>query len=151
MRRARLSTILSVAAMAATLHAQGLRNPSISTDLNRRGASVDRLHVWVESIRQRDSGNTDEAVARVAQWTSVELDDLWIELQTLHELIENPRQSTFNVWVDSSRGEVSRRAVYTGSSSIAFVAWRFRLAAAMTGGAPHRTTIGRSLPLVTGC
>ena len=115
MRRARLSTILSVAAMAATLHAQGLRNPSISTDLNRRGASVDRLHVWVESIRQRDSGNTDEAVARVAPWTSVELDDLWIELQTLHELIENPRQSTFNVWVDSPRGEVSRRVAYTGS------------------------------------
>jgi hypothetical protein len=114
-RHARLSTILSVAATAATLHAQGLPNASISTDLNRRGASVDRLHVWVESVRLRDSGNTDEAVARVAPWTSLELDDLWIELQTLHELMENPRKSTFNVWVDSSRGQVSRRVAYTGS------------------------------------
>ncbi len=90
-RRARLSTILSVAATAATLHAQTIPNLQ-SADLNRRGAGVNRLHVWVESIRLRDAGNTDEAVARVAQWTSAELDDLWIELQMLHELMDDPRR-----------------------------------------------------------
>ena len=151
-RRARLSIILSVAATAATLHAQSLSNPSISTDLNRRGASVDRLHVWVDSVRQRDSGNTDEAVARVAPWTSAELDDLWIELQSLHELMENPRHSNaFQVWVDSPRGKSPSRSCTPGPSSIAFVVWRFRSAAAMPGRSRHRTTIDRSLPRATGC
>jgi tetratricopeptide (TPR) repeat protein len=113
-RRARLSIIVCVAATAAVLHAQGL--PSLqSTDMNRRGAGVNRLHVWVESIRQRDSGNVDEAVARVTQWTSAELGDLWIEVQALHKLMEEPRQSSFNFWVDGPRGQVSRRIVYTGS------------------------------------
>ena len=114
MRRAPLSIILCVAATAVALHAQSIPNPQ-STDLNRRGASVDRLHVWVESIRQRDSGNGDEAVAGVARWTSSELDDLWIEVQALHKLMEEPRQSSFNFWVDGPRGQVSRRIVYTGS------------------------------------
>ena len=134
MRRARLSTILSVAATAATLHAQGLPNASISTDLNRRGASVDRLHVWVESIRQRDSGSTDEAVARVAQWTSAELDDLWIEVQALHKLMEEPRQTSFDFWVDGTRGEVSWRIVYTGSELD-----RLRRLALSRGGRDPRT------------
>jgi tetratricopeptide (TPR) repeat protein len=113
-RRARLSTILSVAATAATLHAQTIPNLQ-PTDLNRRGAGVDRLHVWVESVRLRDAGNTDEAVARVARWTSAELDDLWIELRMLHQLMDDPRRSAFQAWVDSPRGQLSRRVVYTGS------------------------------------
>ena len=114
MRRARLSTILSVAATAATLHAQTIPNLQ-PTDLNRRGAGVDRLHVWVDSVRLRDSGNADEAVARVAQWTSLELDNLWIELQMLHQQMDDPRRSSFQAWVDSPRGQLSRRVVYTGS------------------------------------
>ena len=77
---------------------------------------MDRLHVWVESVRLRDAGNTDEAVARVAQWTPAQLDDLWIELQSLHELMENPRHSSaFQAWIDSPRGGFSARVVYTGS------------------------------------
>ena len=132
MRRARLSTILSVAATAATLHAQTIPNLQ-STDLNRRGAGVNRLHVWVESIRLRDAGNTDEAVARVAQWTSAELDDLWIELQMLHLLMDDPRRSSFQAWVDSPRGQLSRRAVYTGSELD-----RLRRLALSLGGRDHR-------------
>ena len=151
-RRARLSVILSVAATAATLHAQGLSNPSISSDLNRRGASVDRLHVWVESIRQRDSGNTDDAVARVAQWTSAQLDDLWIELQSLHELMENPRHSNAFRSGSTARAEDSPRGSRTpGPSSIAFVVWRCRSAAATPGRSRHRTTIDRCVPRATGC
>jgi tetratricopeptide (TPR) repeat protein len=114
-RRARLSIILSVAATAATLHAQTRPNTQ-SSDLNRRGASVERLHVWIEAVRLRDAGNIDEAVAQVARWTSPQLDDLRIELQSLHELMENPRHNqAFQVWIDSPRGGVSVQAVYSGS------------------------------------
>ena len=144
-RRARLSIILSVAATAATLHAQGLPNLQ-STDLNRRGASVDRLHVWVESVRLRDSGNTDEAVARVAP-VDVGGAGRPVDRTAVAARVdgEPPAQHAFNVWVDSPRGEVSGGSRTPGPSSIAFVVWRFRLAAAIPGRSRHRTTIGRSL------
>lgn len=111
MRRARLSILLFVAVTAVSLHAQRIGPP----ELNRRGAAVDRLHVWVESVRQHRPGIADEAVARIARWTPAEIDDLWIELRILLVLMDEPGNSSFYVDIRGRRGQVSSRVVYTGS------------------------------------
>jgi tetratricopeptide (TPR) repeat protein len=123
-RRARLCAILCVAATAATTpsissaqtqtQAQSFPNPQ-SSDLNQRGAAVDRLHIWVESVRQHQPGAGDEAAARIASWPPADLDDLWIELQSLLRLMDAPRTSGFTVWADGPRGQVVKTVVYTRS------------------------------------
>jgi tetratricopeptide (TPR) repeat protein len=112
-RRARLCAVVYVAATAATLHAQSIPNLQ-PADLNQRGAAVDRLHVWIESVRHQ-TGAGDEAAARIASWPPTDLDDLWIELQSLLRLMEAPRTSDFTVWADGPRGQVVKRVVYTRS------------------------------------
>ena len=71
-------------------------------------------------------------------------------MQALHKLMEEPRPTSFNFWVDGPRGEVSRRVMYTGSELD-----RLRRMALSLGGrdlrrAPHQTTIGGSLPRAIG-
>jgi tetratricopeptide (TPR) repeat protein len=97
---------------AAVLHAQGLR---ATDDLNRRGDGVNHLELWVESVQTHRGGVPDEATRRIAGWTTLELDELLIDLPSLIKLMDDPRGDVFSVWIERGRNAGRRRVVYSGS------------------------------------
>jgi hypothetical protein len=82
-----MAALLSIG--AGTAGAQAVRI------LNHRDESVAVLETWAGAVRQHAPGQFDAPAAAAARWTSEQLGNLDIELNTLLVLMDNPGAKTF--------------------------------------------------------
>jgi hypothetical protein len=115
MRCAIVTALICVALSGAVPHTQQPFDRNPPSDLNRRGDGVTRLQLWFDAVQSHDAGRPDEATRRIASWTQEELEELTIDLPSLLKLMDEPRGSTFSVWIEDGRKSGTRRVLYSGS------------------------------------
>ena len=95
----RLMMLMICAATAVqwvpALHAKVAVVQQMPKVLNRRGDSVARLGAWANAVTSHVPGRLDPVALTVSAWTSEQLRDLGIELDSLLVLMENPEARAF--------------------------------------------------------
>lgn len=83
-------------------HAQGpdTRLPRV---LNRRGESVNNIHVWADAVIAHAPNTFDSSAAEIAAWPAELLTELRVELLSLLALMDEPQKRSFSVEDDRLR------------------------------------------------